>query len=211
MESLPSNSGSTIPVPQHSGRLDNGAQLPVSHLLDIYRTTGETAESAIGIEKELLGTIIAQRSLRLGDNCFHRLDIVGARVDHPKPQFTVGQGTPDHLDIAGPGSGIFKNKLINAHPLQRRQKPHIVPRQQDVFLLAPVAATDMYADADTLDALDNPIEQIGGEDQLLARITAGGQGRSHEGAPVAVLRHHHLGQHRLIKLDEIAARIAQIE
>ena len=69
----------------------------------------------------------------------------------------------------------------------------------------------MDADADAVNTLDDSVDQVGREFQFFTRIPAGGKGRSHEGAPVALLRHDHLGQHRFVELDEVAAGIAQVE
>ena len=66
----------------------------------------------------------------------------------------------------------------------------------------------MDTDTDTIHALDDAVDQVGGELQFLARIPAGGKGRSHKGAPSALLGHHHLGEHRFVELNEIATGIA---
>lgn len=65
----------------------------------------------------------------------------------------------------------------------------------------------MHTYPDAVDSLDDPVDQIGGKLQFLARIPAGGQSRSHKGAPVAFLRHDDLSQNRLVKLDEITTII----
>ena len=101
--------------------------------------------------------------------------------------------------------------MINLHPLQGRQQPGIIAGKQYIFLFAPVATTDMDTDADTIKPLDDPVDQFGSEFQFLTRITAGSKGRSHEGASVALLRHHHLSQHRFVELDKVAAGIPQVD
>jgi len=39
----------------------------------------------------------------------------------------------------------------------------------------------------TVYTVDNPIDEIGGKLEFLARIPAGGKGRSHEGTPLTLL------------------------
>ena len=63
----------------------------------------------------------------------------------------------------------------------------VVPGQEHVLLTAPVAATDVQADAHTLDALGDAVEQPGGILQLGTRIPAGGECGSHERAALAIL------------------------
>jgi hypothetical protein len=66
----------------------------------------------------------------------------------------------------------------------------------------------MDPDAESLNSLNDPVDQVGGKLKFLTRITAGSKGCSHEGASVALLRHHYFGKHRFVELDKVAAGIA---
>jgi hypothetical protein len=69
----------------------------------------------------------------------------------------------------------------------------------------------MDANSYPVDTLGYPVDQIRREGKLLTRVPAGGKGRSHKGASVALLGHHHLGENRFIKLNEITAGITQVD
>lgn len=179
-------------------------------MLLVDRAAGKTAKSAIGVEKELVRTIILQGLLSLGHNGFSRFDRVGPWIHHPQSQLPVRQFPPDHIDVTGSWSGIFEHELIDVHRFQGRQQPGIISGQQDLFLFAPVATADMHPCADPFYTGDNTVDQLGGEFQFLSRIPAGSKGCSHEGAPVTFLRHDDFGQHRLVELHEVAAGIAEV-
>lgn len=180
-------------------------------MLHVDRAAGKTAKSAIGVEKELVRTIILQGLLSLGHNGFSRFDRVGPWIHHPQSQLPVCQFPPDHIDVTGAWGGIFKHELIDVHRYQGRQQPGIISGQQYLLLFAPIAPTDMHPGADPFNTGDNTVDQLGGEFQFLSRIPAGGKGCSHEGAPVTFLRHDDFGQHRLVELHEVAASIAEVD
>ncbi len=66
----------------------------------------------------------------------------------------------------------------------------------------------MDTDADSFNPFNDSVDQFSSKFQFLTRITAGSKGCSHEGASIALLRHHHFGQHRFVELDKVAASIA---
>lgn len=180
-------------------------------MLLIHRAACKTTKSAIGVEKELVRTVILQGLLRLGHNGINRFDRIGPWIHHSQSQLPVRQYPSDHINVTGARGGIFENELVDAHRFQGGQQPGIISGQQDLFLFAPVATTDMHSCTDAFNTGDDTVDQLGGEFQFLSRIPAGGKGRSHEGTPVAFLRHDNFGQHRLVELHEVAAGIAEID
>jgi hypothetical protein len=69
----------------------------------------------------------------------------------------------------------------------------------------------MNPSPDALDAGGDPVDQFRREFQFLSRVTAGCQGCSHEGSPLAVLRHDDFGENRFVKLDKVATGVTQVD
>ncbi len=77
-------------------------------------------------------------------------------------------------------------------------------------LAAPVAATDVDAGLHPLDPLGDAVEEPRGEQQLPGRIPGRlRHGPAHERALLDVAVEDHVGEHRLVELDEGAAGVAE--
>ena len=200
-----------MPSAQHAGRFRDCTQLTKGNFFHIHRTAGKTTKAAIGIEKQLVGTVKFQGFFGLGNDDSHRLHLVGARIDHAQAQFPVRYSRPTTSMSPALGVAYSSTNWSTFIALQGRQQSGIITGEQYVFLLAPVTAANMDTDTNSVNSFNDPVDQVGSEFQFLTRITAGSKGRSHEGAPVAFLRHDHFGQHRFVELDKVAAGIAQVE
>lgn len=69
----------------------------------------------------------------------------------------------------------------------------------------------MDTDPDTIDTLNDPVNQPRGVLEFGTRITAGGKSGSHEGPAVIVLAHDDLSQNRFIELHKSSTRVTQLD
>ena len=151
-------------------------------LLIVDAAVREAAEAAVRVQEDLLGAVNAQRLLGPATISSGVSTSAVRGLTTPRPISRPPSAAADDRDVAGARGGVLENELPHLHRLEGRQKRRVVARKEHLLLRAPVPPADVDADPGRLDPLDDPVDQFGRVFQLLTRVPAGGQGRSHEGA-----------------------------
>lgn len=150
----------------------------ILHLLERNFLGGDTAvrerpESAVGIQKDLLGSEVGQSSFDPGDERVDVFRFPVARVHRSESDLNAVQTVADDGDITGSRCRVLENELLHVHVLQAGKHALVVPGKVDTVLSAPVAATHVNADANSIDTVGDSIDQLSSVLQLFARVTAG--------------------------------------
>ena len=171
----------------------------------------EAAEAAVGIQKDLFRLPEFQGFLGPGDKRGDRLGFGGAWVDHAEADFLVAQCGAYDGEFTGSRSGELEDELVDVEGPERLDERGVVSFDEDVFPSAPVAAADVEAGADSLHAVHDAVQKLGGVNQFSARITAGSKGRSHECSSLRLPGMDDLGEDGFIELDEGGSGIAELD
>src|SRR5690606_32708105 len=86
---------------EHAWGLHHAAELRGRDLVLVDAAVGEAAEAAVGIEEDLLGSEVAECFLDAAHDLFHRLDLVGSRVDHAQADLAPGERASHDRDLPG--------------------------------------------------------------------------------------------------------------
>ena len=133
-----------------------------------------------------------------------------SRIYDSQANLAVREGLSDNTHVTRPRCGIFQHKLLDADLLEAGDKRFVISGKKHLFGAAPVAAADVQACPCIFHAFNHTVQKLSRVLQFRTRITAGGEGRSHERPPLVLLGKDDFSEHRFIKLHELASLVRQI-
>lgn len=133
---------------------------------------GESAEPAVGIQENFLRIVKFRELANARGDLRRRLDFVGTRIHHTEADFLFVFVFLENFQLAGARRGEFQNELMNVHLHEIRQHGAVISFEQDFFLAAPIAAANVDAKADAVNAGGGFVHQANGEFEFVSGIAA---------------------------------------
>ena len=195
---------------QAARRLNDVSHLACSGLCIINAAIGKASKATVRIEKYLLRPVVLQSLFRIVHNCLDSLRLRCSRIYDSQADLAAREGLSHDTHVTRAWCGIFKHKLFDADLFEAGDKRFVVSGKKHLFGAAPVAAADVQACPCIFHAFNYTVQKLSRVLQFRTRITAGGEGRSHERPPLVLLRKDDLSEHRFIKLHELAPLVRQI-
>ena len=138
------------------------------------------------------------------------LSLLCSRIYDSQADLAVRERLSHDIHVTCPRCGIFKHKLFDADLFETGNERFVISGKKHLFGAAPVAAADVQAGPRVFHSFNHPVQKLSRIFQFRTRITAGGEGRSHERPPFVLFRKYDLSEHRFIKLHELAPFVRQI-
>ncbi len=195
---------------QAARRLSDVSHLAPSGFLIVNATIGKAAKATIWIEEYLFRPVVGQSLFRIMHDCLDGLSLFCSRIYDSQADLAAREGLPHDVHVARAWCGIFKHKLFDADLLEARDKRFVISGKKHLLGAAPVAAADVQARPCVLHAFNHTVQELSRVLQFRTRITAGGEGRSHECPTLVLLGKDDFSEHRFIKLHELAPLVRQI-
>ena len=195
---------------QPSRRLNDVSHLVPSGFFIVNATIGKASKATIWIEEYLLRPVVLQGLFRIVHDCVDSLRLRCSWIYDSQTNLAVREGLPHDTYITRARCGVFKHKLFDSDLFETGDKRFVISGKKHLFGAAPVAAADVQACPYIFHAFNHTVQKLSRVLQFRTRITAGGEGRSHECPPLVLLGKDDFSEHRFIKLHELAPLVRQI-
>src|SRR6185437_9211791 len=189
---------------QQLGRFGNRGHFFGGDFRGVDVALRESAKAAVRIQENLLRVVEFREFTNARGDLRGRFDFISARIHDAEADFLFVFVFLEHFEFAGARCGEFENELMDIHLHEIWQHGAVISFEQDFFLAAPVAAANVHAEADAVDAGGGFVHQADGKFEFISGIAAIRQRGAHESFS-ALGAIDDLAENGLVKLDELHA------